>query len=320
MPCALLWEKKSPPNGILSAAVYAKVCDDIEKALLEANKTNNETRRDELIDISTRLANSDYNSEISAEAQRLKLRNSDSFIEKLKEIVNARQETFEKTLPAGETYESVKKKIIEELKKDIEFLQVYVEYFLSTKEKIKNDIKKIKSKTGQNLKDEQLIKDLWILRYVFLHLWFLGSKTPKNQNELDADIALIDRAFQTFKETSTYLTWLKKGFIEYAGTDQLRFSDLKKFESDVLEKISEKIPLIAFECTEGRLGGELHDFVIELLMTTVGRDKKIFFDDDDNLMEEKNRNVKKVIKDMNEDRKKLAEDFINSLGEDGEKE
>lgn len=298
-------EEKSP-NGILSATVYAKVCDEVEKI--------------QNIDTSTQLANTDNNSKISIEARRLKLRSSDSPIEIMKDIRMARIKNLEKNLPAGETFKSTKKKMVEELKKDLEFLQIYVKYFLSTQEKIKDDIKKIKSKTEQNLKDEQIIKDLWILRYIFLHLWFLGTKKPTNQNELEAYISLIERAFQSFKETSGYLIWLKNGFIEYTGTDQPRFSDLKNFELRALEKVSEKIPLIAFECTDGRLGGELHNFVIKLLMITIEKDKKTFFDDGDNLTEEENRNVKKVIKDMSEDRKKLAEDFINSLGEDGEKE
>jgi hypothetical protein len=87
----------------------------------------------------------------------------------IKKITNARQKAFEKTLPAGETYESHKKKIVEELRMYLMFLKNYVEYLFSTQKGIETKIYAIKNKTKQDLKDEQLIRDLWILRYTLLH-------------------------------------------------------------------------------------------------------------------------------------------------------
>ncbi|MFH1335323.1 MAG: hypothetical protein ABII96_02305, partial [Candidatus Zixiibacteriota bacterium] len=93
------------------------------------------------------------------------------------------------------------------------------------------------------------------------------------------NIALITRAFQDVldnKGKSDYLPWLERGFVEYAGTNQLKYSNLKEFESHYPERWAEKIPLIVFECTEGRLGGELFESVLELIKTTIENDKKTF--------------------------------------------
>lgn len=89
MRIAMGEEKAS--NSILSAAVYGKVCDEVEKT--------------ENLEVCRQLANSHYNSKISTEAQKLKFRNPYSAIEKMKEVVNARREAFEKTLPKGKTVE-----------------------------------------------------------------------------------------------------------------------------------------------------------------------------------------------------------------------
>jgi hypothetical protein len=306
--------EEKAPNDVLSAAVYAKVCDEAEKALYsEVNAGPEKIRK---LEICRQLGNSSRNREISAESQKLKFRDPDSAIEKIKEVVNARRKAFEKTLPAGETYESHKKKMVEELRMHLMFLENYIEDLFNTQKEIETKIEEIKNKTKQNLKEEQLIKDLWILRYTLLHSWFFNIKPPEDQNELTANISLINRAFQDVKGTSDYLPWLTKGFVEYAGTNQLKFSDLKEFESHVAEKVSKKIPLIAFECTERRLGGELHDFVIELIMTMVVQDKKVFeLSDDISLKKEEVENIKNVIDKMKPTKKDL-EDFIDSLGGD----
>jgi hypothetical protein len=98
--------EEKAPKGILAAAVYAKVCDEAEKS--------------ENMDACMRVANSHRNTKISAEAQRLKLRDPDAAIEKMKEVVNARREAFEKTLPKGKTYEMALDEEVEKIKKEIE--------------------------------------------------------------------------------------------------------------------------------------------------------------------------------------------------------
>jgi prefoldin subunit 5 len=235
-----------------------------------------------------------------------------------KEVVNARRKEFEKTLPKGKTIEDAINEEVQSLKKYLIFLKKYVGTIFNTQKEIKTKIEYIKNKTKQNIKEEQLVRDLWILRYTLLHLWFFNFKPPEDQNDLTANISLINRAFQDVKGTSDYLPWLTKGFVEYAGTNQLKYSDLKGFAPHVEEKISEKIPLIVFECTEGRLGGELHDFVMELIMTMVVQDKKAFeLSDDISLTKEEVENIKNAIDKMKPTKKDL-EDFIDSISEDKE--
>jgi hypothetical protein len=164
------------------------------------------------------------------------------------------------------------------------------------------------------LKDEQLVKELWILRYVALHVWFFDVKPPRNQKEVKENITLMNHAFQNVLENNkktNYLSWLNKGFVEYIGADELNF---RNFKTHFVERLAEKIPRIAFECTEGRLGGELHDSIIYLIMTTLQKDQKVFeLEDDVSLTEEEIQNITNTINAMKPTGKDF-EDFIDSLG------
>lgn len=208
-------------------------------------------------------------------------------------------------------------KKVEKLRKYYIFLERYIEFLLSSDEEIAIKIKAIKEKTNQNLKDEQLIKELWVLRYAALHVWFFNLKAPKNQDEVKENLALINYTFQNAlgnREKTIYLSWFKNGFAEYVGADELNFNNLKSFKTHFPEQLSEKIVQIAFDCTEGRLGGELHDFVIELIMTTFQQDKKAFeLDDDVSLTDEEVQSIKNSIDSMKPTEKDF-EDFIESLG------
>jgi hypothetical protein len=90
--------RENPPEGLLAAVIYAKVCGEVEK------------KRD--IDKSTELANSEDNFKISAEAQRLKLRKPDNVVERLIEIKKAKMKRFENSLPKGKTYFDVKNEMV----------------------------------------------------------------------------------------------------------------------------------------------------------------------------------------------------------------
>ena len=89
-----------------------------------------------------------------------------------------------------------------------------------------------------------------------------------------------------------YLPWLKNGLSEFDG-GELNFNNLKEFRKSFSDKLADKNPHIAFECTEGRLGGELHDFVIELVITTIQEDQTVFSMSDENtLTEEEVQNIR----------------------------
>lgn len=216
--------------------------------------------------------------------------------------------TAEQVLDFSKTYEELKP-----------FFALFVHFFksvLASEKEIEQKLKKIQATTQQNLKEEQLFKELWILRYVCLHIWFFDLKPPKNNTELSDELLAINSALKSAlkeKNKLDYLPWLKKGLYEFAD-GELNFNSLKNFRKNFSDKLADKIPHIAFDCTEGRLGGELHDFVVELVMTTIQEDQKVFsMSDDKSLTEEETKNIKNAIAEMSDTRKKVAEDFMNSL-------
>ncbi len=164
------------------------------------------------------------------------------------------------------------------------------------------------------MKEKQLFEELWILRYVCLHAWFFNLRPPKNKKELSDEILVINSSLKSVlkeKDKLNYLPWLKKGFFKFTDGD-LTFDSLRNFRKIFSDKLSNKIPRIAFNCTKGRLAGRLHDFVIELIMTTVQEDQKVFsMSDENNLTEKEDQNIKKVIKELIESRHKATVNFIN---------
>lgn len=202
------------------------------------------------------------------------------------------------------------------LEKFAVFLKNYVKIILNTETEIKKKFEELTAKTKQNLLKESLMKDLWILRYVFLHFWFLELKVPENQSELEDNLLLIKWAFKSALgdiNKSDYMTWLETGLIEYTGTKELKFSSLQESKSHILEKVSEKMPLMVFNATKGRLGGELHDGVMELIMLTIQQDKKVFETDNNNSTAEETENIKKIIADLKVSREKAGKEFFDDL-------
>lgn len=168
-------------------------------------------------------------------------------------------------------------KTYEELKP---FFDLFIHCFksiLNSEKEIEQRVKEIQVRTQQNSKEDRLFKDLWVLRYICLHIWFFDLKLPKNKTGLSDALLAINSALKSvLKERNKldYLPWLKNGLSEFAD-GELNFNSLKNFRKDFPEKPADKIPLIAFEWTEGRLSGELHDFVVELIMITIQEDQKI---------------------------------------------
>jgi len=217
--------------------------------------------------------------------------------------------SVKKVLDFTKTYEKLKP-----------FFALFIHFFksiLDSEKEIEQKVKEIQTKTQQNLKEDQLFKELWVLRYVCLHVWFFDLKPPKNKTELSDELLVINSMLKSVlkeKNKLDYLPWLKSGLSEFAD-GELNFNSLKDFRKNFPDKLADKIPHIAFDCTEGRLGGELHDFVIELVMTTIQEDQKVFSISDDNaLTEEEAQNIKNTIAEINKDRHKMAEDFIDSIG------
>jgi hypothetical protein len=197
----------------------------------------------------------------------------------IREIEDARRKQFEKSLPKEVTYEDAKAKLVSELGAFLHFLTKYVEYLVSSEAAIKGEISNAKARTRQNILEELFLRELWGLRYVMALLWFLELDKPKNQNELEVNILLTQKAFKDVLEKAAkpdYLPWLEQSASEYLGSTKLSFGDLKKVRARFSEKLAEKVPRIAFDATEGRLGGDLFDSLVELIKSTVEQDQRSF--------------------------------------------
>jgi hypothetical protein len=213
--------------------------------------------------------------------------------------------TVEKALNFSKAYEELKP-----------FFALFVHYFkflLDSEEKIVAQIKDIQSKTKQNLIEEQLLRELRALRYVSSHIWFFNLRPPKNQEDLGDGLLTIESALKSAlkdRNKLDYLPWLKKELAEYSNSNELNFKNFKSFKNNYSERLSEKITRIPFDVTGGRLGGELHDFVVELLMTTIMQDKKVFLLDSDAVSADEIRDIKNAIGELATDRKKAAKNFF----------
>jgi len=237
----------------------------------------------------------------------------------IRKITNARRKAFEKTLPKGMTVEHVINEEVKKLKKYLIFLENCLDFIVNTETAVGYKINEIETNTKQDIDKERLTKEIWILRYTYLYFLFFEIKPPKNENEVVENDKLIAHALQNIlnkKGKDNYLTWIMEGFSIFSKTPEINYKNLKKFESHFAERVAERIPLIAFECTGGRLGGEQHDSILELIMTTIEKDKNFFHTGNDILTEEEARDIKKVIGEMQLSREGAAKDFFHSLGVD----
>jgi hypothetical protein len=205
----------------------------------------------------------------------------------------------------------------EKVKKLANYLNHCINQLALNEPKIEAAIEEMKSKTNQEVDKEKLLKEILIVRYSSLFVFFFDFNFPKSQKDLEMYLKLFEHCFEStlaLHGKTNYLSWLKMGFAEYAGTDKFEINSLKSVKSSFMQKIAEKIPSIAFDCTGGRLGGELHDSIIELIMTTVQRDQKIFsLSDNTTLTSEETENIKSTIEESGEQSKKAGEEFINEL-------
>ena len=225
--------------------------------------------------------------------------------------------TVEKALAFSRTYQ--------ELKPFFGLFLHSFKYILDSEEEIRTKLKEIQIKTGQNLKEEELLKEFLILRYASLHTWFFDVKPPKNQEELDDELLVISSALKsvlTDRNKLDYIPWLKGGLVNFFSDTELNFTNLENFQEKFAENLANKITQITFDSTGGRLGGELHDYIIELIMTTFAEDKKTFYlEDDTALTKEETENIKASIDELKISRQKAGKEFFEDLiGESIEEE
>lgn len=224
---------------------------------------------------------------------------------------NANKITADKVIDFVETYE--------ELKPFFTLLVYCFKHIVESEKEIEEKIREIQTKTQQNLNKDSLLKELWIFRYACLHIWFFDLMEPKNNTELSDQLLVINSALKSvLKENNRleYLPWLKDGLNEFT-LGELNFNKLTAFKNDFSNKVAEKTTKTAFECTDGRLAGELHDFVIELFMTTMQKDRKIFYmSEETDLNDIETENIDNLLSDLNTSTENEIDDILEEMVED----
>jgi len=239
-----------------------------------------------------------------------------------KKNFNARKKTFEKTLPKDKKIEDVIAEESKKLKKYFTFLSVCIKFLADTEKLLKNKITEIEASTGQEVKIDHFLKKMWILRYTILCLVFFEIKHCENEADVIENNKLIDYVLKSVLEKEKKLNYyesIKLEFPKFIGLDEIKFVDVKNLSHTLANIIAEKIPLIVFDSTGGRLGGEQHDLIMELVMTTISKDKKFFYGDSDykdynlNLSNEESNGIKIAIKDLEAERNEAGKEFFNFM-------
>ena len=214
-------------------------------------------------------------------------------------------------------------KTYEELKPFFSLLVYYFKYVIASEKEVVRKVKEIQTKTGQSLNEDELFKELWIFRFICLHMWFFDLMSPKNETELSDELLVINSALKTVLQENhrlEYLLWLRNGLSDFI-VDELDLKKMDEFKNNFSSDIAEKVTTAAFKCTDGRLAGELHDFVIELFMTTMQQDRKVFdMEDGDDLSEVESTSIENLITELNENTEnetsEMLKDFVETESED----
>lgn len=197
----------------------------------------------------------------------------------IESIERARRKAFKNTLPKGKTVEDAIEEEAKKMGAYYQYLLLCFKYIHKTEVEIKKKIEYLRKATNQNILDEMLLKELWILRYAYLIFIFTGISNPKKDVEVQTDLKLADKALEdVLKENEQHnnLKWLREGITDFLGGPEIDLQSFKKFRANFASEMSGIITHAAFNCTEGRLGGELHDGIIDLMQSTIETDKEYF--------------------------------------------
>jgi hypothetical protein len=194
-----------------------------------------------------------------------------------------------------------------------------LKYVFDSETEIRTKLKEIQDKTQQNLEEDEFMKEFLVLRYVSLYAWFFDINPPKNQEDLHNILLAINSALKCVlndRNKLDYVKWLKDGFSDWIGVNGLDFKNLDDFKESFPNKLAERTTHILFNRTGGRMGGDLCDFITELIMTTLVKDRKVFnLDDDKNLSNEENNSIKDTIK-KSKPTQQGFDNFLDSISSD----
>jgi len=214
-------------------------------------------------------------------------------------------------IPLNNIYE-----ISEELKKYLSFLVIYFGNILKNPDEFEEKVKQIESRTSQNLNRKLFVSNFWILRFSFPFIWFCDIKIPDSQDAFGDNMVTYMHALKIAlarNSRQNWLPWITKGFDNYINSDKGSFTNFDQLNESFTERVGVNIPRLVFDCTEVRLGGNLHDSLTELLMTTIMEDQKAFnMEGIKKLTSQERDDIKKIIEDMKPTQEDFN-DFIKSI-------
>ncbi len=196
----------------------------------------------------------------------------DSVKDIIKDIEKSRIEAFKKALPTGKTYEDAKREVMQELQVFFNWLNFCLDLIFKSQSAIEAQITQIKSRHQQNIIENLLSKEVLILRCAFLYAMFFKLQPAKNSQDFSVNTQLFRRSLENT---------LKRNGRPYDAkliiNEVYQYTTEDNFQSEVFsERVGERVPLIVFESTEGRMAGELYDAITELIQNTIEEDKKSF--------------------------------------------
>jgi hypothetical protein len=210
-------------------------------------------------------------------------------------------------------------KTLDKLRSFWGFLSNHVEYLIKTEKSIKDGIPELAETYNQPILEEQFTKELWINSYINVHKWFFDLMEPQNNEELALTLDVVSGVFERTLEKhdkKDYMLWLNNGLNNFYGKDKLIFNDPKLLDTLYTEQLAKRFTTIAYEVTEGRLGGKLYEGVLTSIMLLMKVERKQFLLEEDlSLSEEDIEEIGDIIDSMKLSQEDVNEAFISTIKE-----
>lgn len=179
-------------------------------------------------------------------------------------------------------------------------------------EGIKEQVEHLAIKTGQKVDLDKFISMLRGLRYAFLLNTFYEFLSPE-KDFTEREIAFI--FYSALKRNVENPAEIFEIMSKLFGYDPLAQENLKKFTEEFTDRASEAIPHLIFDVTGGRLWGELHDGLLQIVMQTIELDKKKFINASNEPMTEgEYEKVRTAVSKINLDNRTPEEIFNDIFG------
>lgn len=188
---------------------------------------------------------------------------------------------------------------------------------LKTEDQIKAEIECLPHPEGRIFNKELVTSELKEVRFIFQFIWFLELLMPTHQEELNDLAFTLDYALKESLERANKINQLQQLVAKIQScidVNSIQIARLSNYLKAANETVAEKMSRITFDSTGGTFGGEPYDSILELIMTTVARDNKIFkLDDSTNLSEAEVENIKTSMKEMKQSSERAVTEFFEDL-------